>query len=114
MKRRRSRKCEFLDTLLKRLGDKISPYQDDILKEIYEEEIAERLEDLNEYIGREITNKERRGLLDIVSEYTPRGKDGNFLVDYLPFEYAWEIYEAKKEAELEQFLCDLQARFDSM
>lgn len=111
MKRRRSRKCEFFDTLLKKLGDKISPYQEDILKEIYEEEIIERLEDLNEYLGREITSKERRGLLDIVSEYTPRDKDGEFLVDYLPFEYAWEIYEAKKEAKLDEFVDKLSEFF---
>ena len=110
MKRRQSRKCELLETLLKRLGDKPSPYQEDILVNIYEEEIEERLEALSECIGREITDRERRGLLDIVSKYTPRDKDGEFLVDYLPFEYAWEIYEVKKEIELDEFLRGLEMK----
>ena len=80
MKRRQSRKCELLETLLKRLGDKPSPYQEDILVNIYEEEIEERLEALSECIGREITDRERRGLLDIVSKYTPRDKMVSFLL----------------------------------
>jgi hypothetical protein len=59
-------------------------------------EIDERLEDLVEYLGRELTEDETSAILDIVDEYTPKDKDGNYLVELLPFEYAWEIYEAKK------------------
>ena len=59
-------------------------------------EIDDRLEDLTEYLGREMTEDETSAILDIVDEYTPKDKDGNYLVGLIPFDYAWEIYQAKK------------------
>jgi len=109
-KRKQPEKHKFPDILLKKHVDNISPYQEDILVIVYQEEIEERLEALSEFLGREITSKERRGLLDIVGEYTPRDKEGNFLVDYLPFEYAWTIYEAKKNEKLDEFLGGLEIK----
>jgi hypothetical protein len=51
---------------------------------------------LQNMIGRELTEDEQSTILDIVDEYTPKDKDGNYLCRLLPFEYAWEIYEIKK------------------
>lgn len=59
-------------------------------------EIDDRLEDLTEYLGRELTEDETSAILDIVDEYTPKDSDGNYLVGLIPFDYAWEVYQAKK------------------
>lgn len=59
-------------------------------------EIDERLEDLVEYLGRELTEGETSAILDIVDEYTPKDSKGNYLIELLPFDYAWRVYEAKK------------------
>ena len=58
--------------------------------------IDELLEDLEEDSGRELTEHETSAILDIVDEYTPKDDKGNYIVELLPFDYAWEIYEAKK------------------
>lgn len=60
-------------------------------------EIDERIDDLSEAIGRDLTDKEQSSLLDIVDEYTPKDEDGNYLA-MIPFEKAWEIYELKTQA----------------
>ena len=61
-----------------------------------------------EYLGREITDDEEVAILRIVDKYTPVNKKGDYIVDLLPFEYAWKIYLAKKDIELEQFLEGLE------
>jgi len=67
-------------------------------------EIDERLEDLAIHLDRELTEYEERRILEIVDEYTPKDKDGDYLTDLLPFDYAWKIYEAKKDVGWERFL----------
>ena len=68
--------------------------------EANEEIIDENLEGLAYYIGRELTPEEEDEILTIVDEFTPKDEKGNYLVDLLPFDYAWEIYLAKlKEKE---------------
>lgn len=57
--------------------------------------IEDKFADLEEYLDREITEKEQDAILDIIDEFTPKDKDGNYLVDLLPFEYAWQIHQAK-------------------
>lgn len=57
--------------------------------------IDENFEDLADFIGRELTDKEVTAVLDIVDDYTPKGADGNYLGPVIPFEKAWEIYELK-------------------
>ena len=57
--------------------------------------IDQRFSDLGEMIGRELTEEEESAILDIVDDYTPKNKEGNYLCSLLPFDYAWEIYEAK-------------------
>ena len=77
--------------------------REDIQMEKNMAEIDEHLEELAEYLDRELTVYEESRILEIVDEYTPKKKDGNYLISLLPFEYAWEIYEAEKEAGWERF-----------
>ena len=109
--KRRPHKYKLVDILPK--GDQpdqknVSPYEEDMYMAQFEDEIDERLEALNEYLGREITRKERRGLLDIVCKYTPRDKDGDIIGEYLPFEYAWDIYQIMNARGLDEFLEKLE------
>ncbi len=53
-------------------------------------------EDLYEMIGRKLEESEEEEFLDVVDEFTPTGKDGKYLVDLCPFDYAWAIYQARK------------------
>ncbi len=53
------------------------------------------MEELEELIGRYLKEFEENAVLDIVDELTPEGADGKYLVDLLPFDYAWEIYKAR-------------------
>lgn len=58
--------------------------------------IDNRIEDLSAQLGRDLSEKEELSLLDIVDEYTPKDRDGNYAGDTIPFEKAWEIYEMKQ------------------
>lgn len=59
--------------------------------------IDARLDDLADALGRELTPKEEEALLDIVDEYTPKDKGGNYLGgDTISFEKAYEIYELQQ------------------
>ena len=60
--------------------------------------IDEQLEDLSTFIGRDLTKKEEEALLDIVDDYTPKDKNGNYAGATIPFDKAWEIYELKKNS----------------
>jgi hypothetical protein len=57
--------------------------------------INERFRDLSAVLGKELTGDEESAILDIVDEYTPKDKDGNYLYPLLPFDYAWKIYRIK-------------------
>lgn len=59
--------------------------------------IDKHLSGLCDYLGRLLTEEETNDILDIVDEYTPKDKDGDYLGPLLPFEYAWEIYKIQKE-----------------
>lgn len=58
--------------------------------------IDNRIEDLSAQLGRDLSEKEELALLDIVDEYTPKDRDGNYAGDTIPFEKAWEILEMKQ------------------
>jgi hypothetical protein len=85
-----------------------TPEQDEASIQINTIEIDRRLDELSESIGRELTNEEEEDLLSIVDELTPTKYDGTYMVDLLPFDYAWKIYLAKKEIELEKFIGNLE------
>jgi len=57
--------------------------------------IDTRLEALSDQIGRDLTEKEESALLDIVDEYTPKDRYGDYSGDIIPLDKAWEIYELK-------------------
>lgn len=60
-------------------------------------DIDSRLEDLSaSIVGRDLTDNEQAALLEIVDDYTPKDRDGNYAGELLPFDKAWEIYEMKK------------------
>lgn len=58
--------------------------------------IDSRIEDLSAQLGRDLSEKEEVALLDIVDEYTPKDREGNYAGDTIPFGKAWEIYEMKQ------------------
>lgn len=59
--------------------------------------INEQLAGLEDILDKELSEAEELGVLDVVDEYTPKDKKGNYLYDLLPFDYAWTIYQTKKE-----------------
>lgn len=57
-----------------------------------EDEIDQHLDQLQEYIGRELVEIERRAVLDIVGENSTKDEEGNIIL-YFSFIQAWKIYE---------------------
>ena len=105
--RKKSRKYILSDIFPKITFEELAHVKEDMEAEKNMAIIDEKLEDLKdflkEYYDKNLTEYEESRVLEIVDEYTPKKKDGNYLVDLLPFEYAWEIYEAEKEAGWERF-----------
>lgn len=62
------------------------------------ETIDNHFEDLSAFVGRDLTEKEQSAILDIVDDYTPKDRDGNYASELLPFDKAWEIYELKNQS----------------
>ncbi len=58
--------------------------------------IENRLDDLSEYLGRDLTLEQQGALLDIVDEYTPKDADGMYAGELLPFDKALEIMELRQ------------------
>jgi len=61
------------------------------------ESIDDNLENLSDFVGRQITEKEESAILDIVDDYTPKDENGNYMGALLPFEKAWDIYQMKQQ-----------------
>lgn len=66
--------------------------------------IEQRLAELEESLGRELSKTEEEGLLDMVDELTPKDKHGDYLYDLIPFDYAWEAYHVKRERAFKNLL----------
>lgn len=60
--------------------------------------LDENFEDLQAFVGRDLTDAEQSAVLDIVDDYTPKDAQGNYAGATLPFDKAWEIYELKNTA----------------
>lgn len=107
--KKRKRKYKLTDFLSKEtIDDFIALQKDPELKEAMEEadeEITERLKDLYEFVGRELTRPERRRVIEIVEKYSPIDENGDYwsLETLLPFEHAWIIYETELERKKELF-----------
>ncbi len=106
----KKRKYKLTDFLSKEVIDEfIQCKEDPEFKEAMdeaEEEISERLKDLYEFIGRELTRPERRRVIEIVEKYSPKDENDDFwsLETLLPFEHAWVIYEEELERKKELFM----------
>jgi hypothetical protein len=86
-----------MDDLFKALSEERKIAQEKQEKENVEI-IDERLRYLGTLVvGKDLTEEEQMAILDIVDEYTPKDKDGNYLCSLLPFDYAWEIYQIKNK-----------------
>jgi hypothetical protein len=107
-KKKQTQKTKLADILLKYNVGNSSPEEDEASLEINTAEIDRRLVELSELIGRELSEEEEEDLLTIVDGLTPTKYDGTYMVDLVPFDYAWTIYEAKKEIELEKFIGNLE------
>ena len=55
-------------------------------------------EDLEAFVGRQLTEREQSAVLDIVDKYTPKDKYGNYAGAIMQFEDAWDIYEMQQNA----------------
>lgn len=55
--------------------------------------IEEGFENVEALAGRNLSEKEKEKILDIVDEYSPKDRDGNYIA-HIPFEKAWDIYKA--------------------
>lgn len=73
-------------------------YEETAKVEANVERLDESFEDLSAFIGRSITEAEQSALLDIVDEFTPKDRYGDYAGEILPFNKAWEIYELKTKA----------------
>ena len=61
------------------------------------EALDSNFEELSALVGRDLTDKEQSAVLDIVDDYTPKDKDGNFAGSLLSFDKAWGIYEMQQQ-----------------
>ena len=68
--------------------------EEEIALERNEEVIDENLEQLQESIGRKLTQKQEEDILSIVDEFSPTGPDGKYITLF-PFDKAFEIYQLR-------------------
>ncbi len=59
------------------------------------ESIDSSFENLDAFVGHDLSEAEQSAILDIVDDYTPKDEDGNYSG---PLEKAWEIYNLKQES----------------
>lgn len=62
------------------------------------ETIDNNFEDLSAFVGRDLSEKEQSAILDIVDDYTPKDRDGNYAGELMSFDKAWEIYELRNQS----------------
>jgi hypothetical protein len=90
----KKRRYKLADILPKYSLDDLFQEHDQAFVEEEEAEIDKRLEDLEELIGRKLTRDEQFAILTIVDEQSLKDDEG-YIIEYLPFDYAWKIYQAK-------------------
>lgn len=59
--------------------------------------LDDHLEQVSAVAGHTLTEKEESTILDIIDDYTPKDKDGNYAGAMLSPDKAWEIYELKQQ-----------------
>jgi len=58
--------------------------------------LDENLDNLCKSMGIKFTEEEQRKFYEIVEYYSPKSRDGN-IIEFLPFDFAWELYKIQKE-----------------
>ena len=95
--KKKPKKIKLEDIIQKyTLDDVVESEEEKEAIEKAENEIEQHLELLQEYIGRELVEIERRAVLDIVGEYSTKDDDG-YIVLYFSFIQAWKIYERQRQ-----------------
>jgi hypothetical protein len=74
------------------IDDVIETEADKEAVKVAEDEIDRHLDRLQEYIGRELVEIERRAVFDIVEEKSTKDEEG-YIVLFFSFIQAWKIYE---------------------
>ncbi len=59
--------------------------------------IDEGFDELTDIVGRKLSEAEQSAVLDIIDDYTPKDRNGDYAGEILPFDKAWEIYELKNQ-----------------
>jgi len=62
----------------------------------YDRLLDEEINKLSKLIGRKLTKEEKRKVFWIVERYSPKLQSGD-IIDYIPFDLAWNIYKIIKE-----------------
>ncbi len=109
---KKERKIKLVDILKKLNFSHQTPAQKKLQLKKNEAIIDMSLKKLAKYVGRKLTEEEETEVLTIVDIHTPKNKAGGYLVDLLPFDYAWQIHEAKMEGELDKFIGELEVKLD--
>lgn len=78
------------------LDDVIETEADEEAMKQADAEVDQHLNLLYEYVGRELTGIERRAVLDIVEEYSPKNDEG-YIALYSSFIQAWKIYQERRK-----------------
>lgn len=92
---------ERLFSDLKRQAQEVAETQQERASQAVQEnvdDLDDRLDTLVDTIGRDLTDKEQMAILDIVDDYTPKDRNGNYMGPLLSFEKAYKIYELEGKA----------------
>jgi len=65
------------------------------------EVLDDSFDELSDVVGRDLTSKEQSALLDIIDDYTPKDRDGNYAGPIIPFDKAWKIYQMENQSSKE-------------
>jgi hypothetical protein len=95
--KRKKRKVKLEDILPKyTLDDVLQTAEED--KAVQEEMalIDILIAELEKHIRRKLTKEEQHDLLEVVEECSAKD-EGGYVIEYVPFDYAWMIYLIRKE-----------------
>lgn len=95
--RKKPKKIKLEDVIQKyTLDDVVESEEYKEAMEKAENEIDQHLELLQEHVGRELVDIERRAVLDIVDEFSTKDDEG-YIILYFSFIQAWKIYEVRRK-----------------
>lgn len=91
MKRTKNKEITISDLIpdMKRDIREMMKEQSDI--RFYDRLLNENIKKISDLIGRKLTKVEAKKVFEIVWRYSPRLRNGE-IIDYFPFDLAWNIY----------------------